>query len=66
MNELHPVVTGTLASLAASLGTTVGAALVYTIAALKSRTEDALLSGAAGIMLAASFYSLFATLPESA
>jgi len=58
MTELHPILTGTLASLAASAGTAVGAALVYTIRELKPRTEDALLSGAAGIMLAASFYSL--------
>jgi ZIP family zinc transporter len=58
MSELHPIVTGTLASLAASVGTSAGAALIYTIGELKPRTEDALLSGAAGIMLAASFYSL--------
>lgn len=58
MSELHPILAGTLASLAASLGTSVGAALIFTITELKPRTEDALLSGAAGIMLAASFYSL--------
>jgi len=54
MSELHPILTGTLAS----LGTAVGAVLIYTIRELKPRAEDALLSGAAGIMLAASFYSL--------
>ena len=58
MSELHPILTGTLASLAASLGAAVGAALIYTIRELKPRTEDALLSGAAGIMLVASFYPL--------
>ena len=58
MTEMHPILTGTLASLAASLGTGVGAVLIYSFTELKSRTEVALLSGAAGIMLAASFYSL--------
>ena len=58
MTEMHPILTGTLASLAASIGTGIGAALIYTIKELKPRTEDALLSAAAGIMLAASFYSL--------
>jgi ZIP family zinc transporter len=55
---MHPILTGTLASLAAGLGTGIGAAFIYGISELKPRTEDALLSGAAGIMLAASFYSL--------
>ena len=58
MTNLHPILTGALASLAAGLGTGVGAVLIYGIRELKPRTEDALLSGAAGIMLAASFYSL--------
>ena len=58
MAEMHPVLTGTIASLAAGLGTGVGALLIYGISELKPRTEDALLSGAAGIMLAAAFYSL--------
>ena len=55
---MHPILTGTLASLAAGLGTGIGAAFIYSISELRPRTEDALLSGAAGIMLAASFYSL--------
>lgn len=58
MTQFHPILTGFLASLAAGLGTGVGAVLIYGIRELKPRTEDALLSGAAGIMLAASFYSL--------
>ena len=58
MADMHPILTGTLSSLAAGLGTGIGAALIYSISELKPRTEDALLSGAAGIMLAASFYSL--------
>ncbi len=58
MAEMHPILTGTLASLAAGLGTGIGAAFIYSISELRPRTEDALLSGAAGIMLAASFYSL--------
>ncbi len=48
MSELHPILTGKLASLAASLGTALGAALTFTIRDLKPRTEDALLSGASG------------------
>lgn len=55
MAEMHPILTGTLSSLAASLGTGVGAALIYSISELKPRIEDALLSGAAGIMLASPF-----------
>jgi ZIP family zinc transporter len=58
VTAMHPILSGTLASMAASIGTALGAALIYTIRELKPRTEDALLSGAAGIMLAASFYSL--------
>ena len=58
MQELHPVLYGFLASGAAALGTALGAALVFGIRELRPWTEDALLSGAAGIMLAASFYSL--------
>jgi len=58
LTELHPILAGALASLAAGLGTGVGAVLIYGIRELKPRTEDALLSGAAGVMLAATFYSL--------
>jgi ZIP family zinc transporter len=49
---------GFLASLFAGLGTGVGAAGVFAIRQLSERLEDGLLSFAAGIMLAASFFSL--------
>lgn len=58
MESLHPVAAGLLASGAASLGTALGALMVFAIRELRPWTEDALLSGAAGIMLAAAFYSL--------
>lgn len=58
MTDLHPVLAGVLASAAAGLGTGLGAVLIYGVRELQSWTEDALLSGAAGIMLAASFFSL--------
>lgn len=58
VTDLHPVLAGFLASAVASLGTALGALLIYGVRELKSWTEDALLSGAAGIMLAASFFSL--------
>ena len=49
---------GFAASLLAGLGTGVGALGVFFIRRLSERLEDALLSVAAGIMLAASFFSL--------
>jgi ZIP family zinc transporter len=49
---------GFLASLVAGLGTGVGALGVFAIRQLSERLEDGLLSLAAGIMLAASFFSL--------
>ena len=49
---------GFLASLFAGLGTGVGALGVFPIRQLSERLEDGLLSFAAGIMLAASFFSL--------
>ncbi|MDX1484599.1 MAG: ZIP family metal transporter [Alphaproteobacteria bacterium] len=49
---------GTLASLLAGLGTAVGGLGVLFIRRLSERMEDILLSMAAGIMLAASFFSL--------
>jgi len=49
---------GFSASLAAGLGTGVGALAVFAIRDLSDRLEDGLLSFAAGIMLAASFFSL--------
>lgn len=49
---------GFVASLLAGLGTGVGALAVFAIKELSARLEDGLLSLAAGIMLAASFFSL--------
>ena len=47
-----------LASFAAGLGTCVGALAICTTRTLSWRTENILLSAAAGVMLAASFFSL--------
>jgi len=58
MSALELVALGTLASLLAGLGTGVGALGVFTIRTLSDRLEDGMLSAAAGIMLAASFFSL--------
>ncbi|MDX1499418.1 MAG: ZIP family metal transporter [Woeseiaceae bacterium] len=49
---------GFLASLAAGLGTSVGALAIFGVRQLSDRLEDGLLSFAAGIMLAASIFSL--------
>lgn len=58
MTPAELVRTGFLASLLAGLGTAVGALGVFFVRRLSPRLEDALLSVAAGIMLAASFFSL--------
>lgn len=52
------IVLGTLASLVASLGTTLGALCILFVRQLAVRTQDILLSSAAGVMLAASVFSL--------
>lgn len=49
---------GTLGSLAAGCGTVVGALFIFGLRRLSERLNDALLASAAGIMLAASFFSL--------
>ena len=49
---------GSVASLLAGLGTSLGAAAIYLFRRPSERTIDGLVSGAAGIMLAASFFSL--------
>lgn len=54
----HIVVLGSLASLLAGLGTGLGALFIFLVRKLSDRVEDALLSAAAGVMLAASFFSL--------
>jgi len=58
MESVNIVWLGSIASLLAGLGTGVGALGVFFIRRLSDRTEDLLLSVAAGIMLAASFFSL--------
>ena len=52
------IVLGFVASLCASIGTTVGSLGVLFISGLSRKLEDGLLSVAAGIMLAATFFSL--------
>ncbi len=54
----HPFWLGVLGSTAAGACTAVGAAGVFAIQRLSPKLEDVLLSAAAGIMLAASFFSL--------
>ncbi|TVS09060.1 MAG: ZIP family metal transporter [Gammaproteobacteria bacterium] len=58
MDDFHPIVLGTFASSLATIGTALGAAAVFFIRRLEPRVEDMLLSSAAGIMLAATFFSL--------
>ncbi len=57
-DALSVVWIGTLASFLAGLGTLVGALGIYLVRTLSERIEDGLLSVAAGIMLAAAFFSL--------
>lgn len=58
MRDLDIFWQGTLASLLAGLGTAIGAAWVLVFRKPAPRSHDALLSGAAGVMLAATFFSL--------
>lgn len=58
MLEGSIVLAGFVASLAAGLATGIGAALIFAVRKLSEKTEDVLLSGAAGVMLAATFFSL--------
>lgn len=55
---LHPILAGCLGSLAAGMATGVGAAGVFFVRTLSAKVQDVLLSLAAGIMLAATFFSL--------
>ncbi len=54
----HVVLIGFFGSLVAGLGTALGALGVFGLRGLSQRTEDILLASAAGVMLAASFFSL--------
>ncbi len=58
--QLELIVVGTAASAVAGLGTAVGAAGIVFVRRLSQYAEDVLLSIAAGIMLAATFFSLLA------
>jgi len=58
MTNPEIIALGTLASLLAGLGTAIGALGVLFLRRLSPRVEDGLLSAAAGIMLAAAFFSL--------
>ncbi|WP_436643925.1 ZIP family metal transporter [Microbaculum sp. FT89] len=58
MLDAHPVLLGTIGSLLAGAMTSVGALPVFFGRDISTRTQDALLGFAAGVMLAASFFSL--------
>ena len=58
MLDTHPVLLGTIGSLLAGGMTAVGALPVFASKDISTRTQDALLGFAAGVMLAASFFSL--------
>ncbi len=56
--DVNIVLLGSLTSLVAGLATGIGALAVYFIKTLSDRLQDNMLAGAAGVMLAASFFSL--------
>jgi zinc transporter, ZIP family len=58
LGDLHPVLAGTLGSLLAGLMTAVGAIPMLVLKRPSAQTESVLLGFAAGVMLAASFFSL--------
>jgi ZIP family zinc transporter len=58
LGVLSPLLAGVLASFMASLGTGLGALPVLSIRRVSQRTQDVMLSAAAGIMLAAAAFSL--------
>lgn len=58
IDDLGTVALGVSASFVASLGTAVGSAGIFLVSRLSRRLEDGLLSGAAGVMLAATFFAL--------
>ncbi|MBZ2168675.1 ZIP family metal transporter [Marinobacter sp. F4216] len=49
---------GTMASLAAGLASGVGAMAIFFVRSVSDKLQDSMLAGAAGVMLAASFFSL--------
>ena len=64
--EWSPIALGAVGSLLAGLGTTVGALPALAIRRLERRTENMILGFAAGVMLAASFFSLILPALEAA
>ena len=60
ITELSTFWLGTLGSLLAGLGTGLGALGIYLLRQPSDRAQDAMLSAAAGVMLAATFFSLLA------
>lgn len=56
--DLSIVWLGTLASLCAGLATGVGALAIFLVRTISHRLQDGMLASAAGVMLAASFFSL--------
>lgn len=58
MSDLSPIVLGSIASLLAGLGTLLGALPAVALRRVSDRVQDVFLGFAAGVMLAASFFSL--------
>ena len=60
VQQFHPVMQGLLATLFTWLVTAAGAALVFATRQVNARVMDSMLGFAAGVMIAASFWSLLA------
>jgi hypothetical protein len=60
LQEFHPVIQALLATLFTWGVTALGAALVFFVKTVKPRVMDSMLGFAAGVMIAASFWSLLA------
>ena len=55
-NDINIVWLGALASLLAGLATGIGALAIFFVKSLTDRLQESMLAGAAGVMLAASFF----------
>lgn len=64
--ELHPIGQALIATCFTWFVTAIGASLVFTVRTIKPRTMDTMLGFAAGVMIAASFWSLLAPAIEMA
>ena len=64
--EASPILLGTIASLLAGLATALGALPALVVRQVPERAQDVMLGFAAGVMLAASFFSLIIPGLESA